>query len=152
MADDSTSTKPDPCPLDEADWVSATELGERITQINCGAWVLAYVDIQEALHGGCGAVLELEQNGQKSYAIPPPGFWLPPDRLRWVNALNPSMRREEYPDRPWRWELRAYLSPGESWEVRHLDGSPIAREQVGTTLRVFLRRAGAAQWGLPLES
>ena len=139
MADDPSNTKPDPCSLDEADWVSATELGEIIVQINHGAWVLAYVDIREALLGGCGAVLELELNGQKSYVFPPPGFWLPPDRLRWVNGLNPSMRREDYPDRPWPWELRAYLLSSE-------------REGFDATARIFLRRVEAAQWGLPLES
>jgi hypothetical protein len=139
MAEDPSNTKPDLYPLDRADWVSAIELGDNITQINCGAWVLAYVDIQTALAGGCGAVLELEQNGQKSYAIPPPGFWLPPDRLRWVNGLNPAMRREDYPDRPWPWELCAYLLPSE-------------RGGFDATARIFLRRAEAAQWGLPLES
>ena len=87
------------------------------------------------------------RTARKVTAIPPPGFWLPPDRLRWVNGLNPSMRREDYPDRPWPWELRAYLSPSELWEFRHLDGFPLARERV-STLRVFLRRAEAVQWGL----
>ena len=65
MAEDPSNTKPDPCSLDEAVWVSATKLGENITQINHGAWVLAYVDIQAALAGGCDAALELELNGQK---------------------------------------------------------------------------------------
>jgi hypothetical protein len=147
MAEDPSNTKPDLCSLDEADWVSATELGESITQINHGAWILAPAVIREALLGGCGAVLELKQNGQKNYGVPPPGFWLPPDRLRWVNRLNPSMRREEYHDRPWPWELRAYLPPSEPWEFRRVEGFPLAREQV-STLRVFLRRVEAVQWGL----
>ena len=153
MAEDPSNTKPDPCSLDEADWVSATEVGEHITQINHGAWMLAPVDIQEALAGGCGAALELEQDGQKGYSIPPPGFWLPLDRLRWVNALNPSMQREDYPDRPWPWELRAYLAERiPSKRRRAAEGFPLARERV-STLRIFLRRAEAVQWGLcQLES
>jgi hypothetical protein len=117
-------------------------------QTNHGAWILALIDIREALLGGCSAVLELEQDGQKSYAIPPPRFWFPPDRLRWVNALNPSMQRKDYPDRPWPWELRAYLSPSESWEFCDLEGRPLAREKVNSTLHVFLRRAEAVKWGL----
>ena len=77
MAEDPSNTKPDPCSLDEADWVSATELGENITQINHGAWVLAHVDIREALAGGCGAALEVEQDGQKGYCDPPAGLLAP---------------------------------------------------------------------------
>ena len=93
----------------DENWASATEAGEYLTQNNFGAWVLAPVLIREALLGGCPAVLELDQGGQKSYALPPlptsdptSNFWFPPDRLRWVNALNPSMRREDFFDRPWR--------------------------------------------------
>jgi len=49
------------------------------------------------------------------------------------------MRREDFFDRPWPWELRAYLSASE----HHI------AEQLGTsTPRVFLRRAEAVQWGL----
>ena len=133
MADDPNSTKA----AFDKNWVSATEVGEYVTQSNSGAWILAPVDIREALLGDCSAVLELDQGGQKNIAVPPPGFWFPPDRLRWVNALNPSMRREDFPHRPWPWELRAYLLPSE----RHFG------EQL-STLRVFLRRAKAVQWGL----
>jgi len=138
----------------DENWASATEAGEHLTQNNFGAWVLAPVLIREALLGGCPAVLELDQGGQKSYALPPlptsdptSNFWFPPDRLRWVNALNPSMRREDYFDRPWPWELRVYLSPSESQELRDIEGRPLAREQV-RTLRVLLRRAPAIEWGL----
>ena len=133
MADDPNSTKA----AFDKNWVSATEVGEYVTQRYCGAWILARDDIREALLGGCPAVLELDQGGQKNYVFPPEGFWFPPDRLRWVNALNPSMRREDFPHRPWPWELRAYLLPSE----RHFG------EQL-STLRVFLRRAKAVQWGL----
>jgi len=135
MADDPNSTKA----AFDKNWVSATEVGEYVTQRYCGAWILARDDIREALLGGCPAVLELDQGGQKNYVFPPEGFWFPPDRLRWVNALNPSMRREDFFDRPWPWELRAYLSASE----HHI------AEQLGTsTPRVFLRRAEAVQWGL----
>ena len=151
MAEDPSSTKPDLCSFDKADWVSATEAGEHIAQINHGAWMLAPGDIRDALLGGCSAVLELEQDGQKFYGVPPPGFWLPRNRLRWVNRLNPSMQREDYRDRPWPWVLRAYLEP---WEFRHVEFRaqysvifPLAREQA-STLPVFLRRAEAVQWGL----
>jgi hypothetical protein len=136
MAEDPSNTKPDLCSLGEADWVSATELGENITQINHGAWVLAPVTIQQALAGGCGAALELVQDGRKLYVQPPPEFWHPDKRLLvWVNALNPSMQREDYPDRPWPWELRTYLLSSE-------------RGGFDATARIFLRRAEAVQWGL----
>lgn len=68
-------------------------------------------------------------------------FWSSPDRLRWVNALSPSMQRINFSDRPWPWELRAYLSLSELWELRHIEG-------LSATPRVFLRRAEAVQWGL----
>jgi hypothetical protein len=151
MADNPDNTKA----AFDKNWASATEVGEYVTQSNEGAWVLAPTDIRTALLGGCPAVLELDQGGQKNYAVPPDptsdptsSFWFPPDRLRWVNALNPSMRREDFFDRPWPWELRAYLSPSEPWEFRDIEGRPIAREQVRSTLRVFLHRAEAIQWGL----
>src|SRR6516165_3444927 len=143
MADDPNNTKA----AFDKNWVSVTEVGKHVTQSNSGAWILAPAIIREALLGGCRAVLELDQGGQKSYAFPAPEFWFPPDRLRWVNALNPSMRREDFPDRPWPWELRAYLSPSEPWELCHIEALPLAREQV-STLRVFLGRADAVQWGL----
>ena len=151
MADAPNNTK---AAFDE-NWASATEAGEYVTQSNEGAWVLAPVRIRTALLGGCPALLELDQGGQKNYAFPPlptsdptSNFWFPPDRLRWVNALNPSMRREDFFDYPWPWELRAYLSPSEPWEFRDIDGRPLAREQVRSTLRVFLHRAEAIQWRL----
>jgi hypothetical protein len=145
MADDSDNTKA----AFERNWGSATEAGEYLTQSDNGAWCLAPVDIRTALLGGCRAVLELDQGGQKSYAFPPKPkeFWFPPDRLRWVNTLDPSMRREDYPDRSWPWELRAYLSPSESLELRDSEGLPLARPPV-ITLRVFLHLADAVQWGL----
>jgi hypothetical protein len=139
----------------DKNYASATEVGEYVTRSNEGAWVLAPTVIRTALLGGCPALLELDQGGQKNYAFPPvptsdptSNFWFPPDRLRWVNALNPSMRREDFFDYPWPWELRAYLSPSEPWEFRDIDGRPLAREQVRSTLRVFLPRAVASQWGL----
>jgi hypothetical protein len=151
MADDPNNTKA----AFDKNWASATEAGEYVTQTHEGAWVLAPTIIREALLGGCPAVLELDQGGQKNYAFPPDptsnptsSFWFLPDRLRWVNALNPSMRREDFFDRPWPWELRAYLSPSESWEIRDIEGRPIAREQIRSTLRVFLHRAEAIQWKL----
>jgi hypothetical protein len=129
--------------------ISATEVGERITQANSGAWILAPVYIREALLGGCRGVMEVDHDGQKNYIIPPnpKEFWFPPDRLRWVNALNLSMRREDFPDRPWPWVLCAYLSPNEHWEIRDVEGRPLAQEVI-TMLRVFLYRSDAVQWGL----
>jgi hypothetical protein len=151
MADDPNNTKA----AFDKNWASATEVGEYATQSNEGAWVLAPTIIREAILGGCPALLELDHGGQKNYAVPPDptsnptsNFWFPPDRLRWVSALNPSMRREDFFDRPWPWELRAYLSPSESWEIRDIEGRPIAQEPVKSTLRVFLHRAEAVQWGL----
>jgi hypothetical protein len=96
MADDPNNTKA----AFDKNWVSATEVGEYVAQINGGAWILAPVDIREALLGGCHAMLELDLGGQKSYVFPASKeFWFPPDRLCWVNALDPSMRREDFPDR-----------------------------------------------------
>jgi hypothetical protein len=143
MADDPNNTKA----AFDKNYVSATEVGEHVTQSYSGAWILAPVVIQEAFLGGCPAELELDQGGQKIYVVPPSEFWFPPDRLCWVNALNPSMRREDFPDRPWPWELRAYLPPSEPWEFRDSEGLPLPRPQV-TTLPVFLPRADAIQWGL----
>jgi hypothetical protein len=137
MADDPNNTKA----AFDRNWVSATEVGEHQTQINCGAWILAPIIIREALLGGCQAVLEVNQGGQK-YAWPPAGFWSPRDRLRWANALNPSMRREDFPDRPWPWELRACLFSREP-----IEGLPLDRQQV-SMVRVFLHRAEAVEWGL----
>jgi hypothetical protein len=57
------------------------------------------------------------------------------------------MRREDFPDRPWPWELRAYLPPSEPWEFRDSEGLPLPRPQV-STLRVFLPRTNAVQFGL----
>ena len=138
----------------DKNYASATEVGEYVTRSNEGAWVLAPTVIRTALLGGCPALLELDQGGQKNYAFPPvptsdptSNFWFPPDRLRWVNALNPSMRREDFPDHPWPWELRAYLLPSELRELFHSEALPPAREQ-GSTLPVFLHRADAIQWGL----
>jgi hypothetical protein len=148
QANDSDSTKA----AFDRNWVSATKAGEYLTEINNGAWILALFDIRDALLGGCPAVLELNQGGQKSYVSPakPKEFWAPPNRPRlcWVNALDSSMRREDYPGRAWPWELRAYLSPSERGEVHDVEGHPLAREQVSSTPRVFLRRADAVQWGL----
>jgi hypothetical protein len=137
MADDPNNTKA----AFDKNWVLATEDG------NGGSWALALIDTRDALLGGCRAALELDQGGQKSYAFPAPEFWFPRDRLRWVNALNPSMRREDFPDHPWPWELRAYLLPSELRELFHSEALPPAREQ-GSTLPVFLHRADAIQWGL----
>src|SRR6516165_2430648 len=143
MADDPNNTKA----AFDKNWVSATEVGTHVTQSNGGAWVLALVDTRDALLGGCRAALELDQGGQKSYAFPTPEFWFPRDRLRWVNGLNPSMRREDFFDRPWPWELRAYLLPSKLRELFHSEALPLAREP-GSTLPVFLHRADAVQWGL----
>jgi hypothetical protein len=143
MADDPNNTKA----AFDKNCVSATEVGTHVTQSNGGAWVLALLDIRDALLGGCRAALELDQGGQKSYAFPTPEFWFPRDRLRWVNGLNPSMRREAFSDRPWPWELRAYLLPSNLRELFHSEALPLAREP-GSTLPVFLHRADAVQWGL----
>jgi hypothetical protein len=143
MADDLNNTKA----AFDKNWVSATEVGNHVTQSNDGAWILAVVDIRDALLGGCRAALELDQGGQKSYRFPAPKFWFPGDRLRWVNGLNPSMRREDFPGRLWPWELRAYVLPSELRELFHGEALPLAREQV-SMLRVFLHRADAVQWGL----
>jgi len=127
MADDSDSTKA----AFDKNWASATEAGEYLTQSNGGDWNRARTIIRDALHGGCRAALEVDQGAQKGYIFPPPGFWFTPNRLRWVNALNPSMRREDYPDHSWPWELRAYLSPSESWELRDIEGRPLAQAEAG---------------------
>jgi hypothetical protein len=162
MADDPDNTKA----AFDRNWVSATEIGKHLTQMNGGVWIpevgdlltqsndgvwiLALLDIRDALRGGCPAVLELDQGGQKSYASPPPGFWLPHHSLRCVNAINPSLRREDFPGRPWQWEVRAYLSPRELGELRDSEGRLLAREQVGSArpVPVFLLRAEAVKWGL----
>jgi hypothetical protein len=137
MADDPNNTKA----AFDRNWVSATEVGEHLTQVNAGGWILAPLDIREAVLGGCSAVLEVDQGGQK-YICPPAEFWSPRDRLRWVHALNPKMRREDYHHFPWQWVLRAYILPSEL-----IEGLPLDRQQA-STVRVFLHRAEAALWGL----
>jgi hypothetical protein len=144
--------------LNIADWISATEAGEYRTQANNGAWILAPGDIRDALLGGCDAVLILEDG----YVQPPPEFWFLADRLRWVNALNPSMRREDSPDRRWPWELRAYILSN-TQELLHVGKLPFALQtsalrvfieglppdrQQAIALPVFLHRAQAVQWDL----
>jgi len=141
MVDDSGSIKA----AFDKNWVSATKVGEYLTQSNGGDWIRALTTIREAIIGGCPAILEWEQDGQKTHTAPSPEralkFWSAPDRLRWVNALNPSFQRINFPDRPWPWEVRAYLWQIELWELRHIEGLP-------ATPRVFLHRAEAIKWGL----
>src|SRR5262245_53374672 len=132
MADDPNSTKA----AFDKNLVSATEVGNHLTQNNCGDWKNALTIILNAFRGGCGTRLELDQG----CAVPPPGFWFTPNRLCWVNALNPSIRRENYPDRPYSWELRAYLWPDEPWELRDSGGRLFAALVRPVTLPVFMRR------------
>jgi hypothetical protein len=127
-----------------ADWAPLAEASEHKLRIHAGghivdngARVLAHDDIRAALDGGCASLLQSVKAGQEVYAPPPPGFWKPPDRLRWVNALNPEQRLEDFPDQPWPWELRAYLLPAER-------ESPDAPPYV----HVLLLRTGAIQWRL----
>jgi hypothetical protein len=124
--------------LDAADWISATEVAENIVRANDGAWPLALYDIRDAILGGCRAMLETVQGGQKAYEQRPLEFWEPRDRLNWVNPLRPSQRRQDFPSRPGPWELRACLQPDE-WTS--LDTMP----------PVFLHRADALRFGLPVS-
>lgn len=65
MADDPNNTK---AAFDE-NWVSATEVGEYLTQSNGGDWNRALTITQEAIIGSCTAVLEVDQDGQKKCAV-----------------------------------------------------------------------------------
>src|SRR5262249_43301343 len=51
------------------------------------------------------------------------------------------MQRKNFSSRPWPWELRAYLSLSDLWDLRHNEG-------LSATPRVFLYRTGAIKWGL----
>jgi hypothetical protein len=120
------------------DVVTLVEVAERWTQTHGGhngARIDASLVIREALAGGCPSVLESIKDGEIIHHCPLPHFWRPPNRLDWVNALNQAQRLQEFPDRPWPWELHVALSQSE-------------REALGTISNVFLLRAEAVRWGL----
>jgi hypothetical protein len=58
------------------------------------------------------------------------------------------MWREDFPDCPFPWELRAYLWSDEPWELRDIKGNLFFKEQVSTFRPVYLLRAQAMEWGL----
>jgi hypothetical protein len=122
-----------------SDGVPLVAVAKHMTQVHDGIRVLAQVDIQDALKGGCRSLLQSVKDGRKIRTYPPPEFWCPPNRLDWVNALNLSQRLADFPDRPWPWELHVALTASE-------------RQSLGVPVDTFLHRADAVRWGLWPES
>jgi hypothetical protein len=117
-----------------SDWITLDAVAEHMTQVHGGVRVLAQVDIQDALKGGCGSLLQSVKDGRRIRTYPPCEFWRP-DRLDWVNALNLLQRLADFLDRPWPWVLRVALTARE-------------REILGASVDAFLHRADAVRWGL----
>jgi hypothetical protein len=122
-----------------SDGVPLVAVAEHMTQVHDGVRILAQIDIQDALKGGCRSLLQSVKDGRKIRTYPPPEFWCPPNRLDWVNALNLSQRLADFPDRPWPWELHVALTASE-------------RQSLGVPVDTFLHRADAVRWGLWQES
>jgi hypothetical protein len=129
-----------------SDWVSLAEVGEYKTRahsglepVDHGARILASLDVLEALRRGCRSLLQSVKDGKTRLTYFQLEFWQRPDRLTWVNALNPSQQLADFSDRSYPWKLCVCLTSSEL-------------DSLGAQGEVFLHRVDAVARGLWLES